>query len=208
MNHKPKALGLAFLAVVALGVLSTSTASAGEFHSEGSHSVISGSQVGEEVLTVSAGTVKCKEATYSGTQSTATATTLKVTPTYSECTAFGFVNATIDTNGCEFKLSGDNQNVAIVCPAGKAITVTAFNCEVTIVEQETTGIGVTYTDHIIGTTRHIGVSWHLSIEYIQHSKSFPGCSGHTTLLAGGTWSAESTIKCYSIGTVQIRCWRS
>jgi hypothetical protein len=206
MKCKLRNLGLALLAVMAMGALSSSAASAGEFHSEsGTETVIKGSQVGTDVITVNAGTVKCSEVTYAGTQAGATATTVKVTPTYSECTAFGFVNTKIDTNGCEFELSGDNGSVKIICPAGKAITVTAFNCEVTIFGQEVHEV-LTYTNYGVASTRHIGTNWHLSIKYIQHSKSFPGCSGHTTTFSG-TWSSASTIRCYTLAGVQIGCWR-
>src|SRR5690242_11310177 len=79
MNRKLKALGLALFAVLALGAFSASAAMAGDFHSETStDTVIKGSQVGTDVFTVNAGTVKCNEATYAGNQSGATATTVKV----------------------------------------------------------------------------------------------------------------------------------
>lgn len=205
MKHTLKAWGLALFAVLAMGALSASPASAGDFHSElSTDTVIKGEQIGTDVLTVNAGTVKCNEAKYTGNQSGATATTTKVTPEYTECTAFGFINTNIDSKQCTYEFSGDNNDVVIACPAGEPITVTAFNCWVTISSQTTKSTGVTYINTGAGTTRHVRSTESLEVHVVQHSKSFPGCSGGTSF---GKWTKEKTTKCFSTAGAQVGCWR-
>jgi hypothetical protein len=204
MTRKFKALGLALFAVLAMSALSASAASAGEFHSEAAHTILSGSQLGEDIFTVTAGTVKCKEATYSGTQSSATATTVTVKPTYTECTAFTFVNTTIDTNGCEYEFSGDDNKVNIVnCTS--ALTVTAFNCYVTVGNQK--GLeSVTYTNEGKTTSRDVKVKVGINnVTYTQESKSFPGCSNGT--MNNGSYTGEATVRGFNTENVQVGVWR-
>lgn len=204
MMGKLKAIGPAIAMVAAVAALSPATALAGEFHSEGAHSVISGSLVGESKWTFNAGTVTCQEATYSGTLSAATSTTTKVTPSYSGCKAFGFVNTTIDVNGCQYEFSGDNANMDIICPKSP-MTVTAFNCWVTIVTYYVFDEDVIYTNYGVGSSRHISDNLHIETKYIQHSKTFPGCSNGT--FTNGTFSETITTRCRTLFGVQLGCWR-
>jgi hypothetical protein len=218
MNRKLKALGLALVAVFALAAMSAATASAEEFHSETAHTTYTGAQVAEDIFTVNAGTVKCKKAEYAGTQSVATSKEATVSPTYKECTAFGFVNTTIDVNGCGYiftrtPVNGDESSIHIECPAGNSIVVTAFNCEVTVPAQTLSG-GVTYTNEGAGTTRSIIVDVNLTgITYIQHSKSFPGCktegttgAGATSLFHDGTYSGSATITGANTASEHVGIW--
>jgi hypothetical protein len=50
----------------------------------------------------------------------------------------------IDTNGCSYRFDSNGNNVDIICGANP-ITVTAFNCWVTVGSQEIIG-PVTYTN--------------------------------------------------------------
>lgn len=202
MHLKLKALCLVIFAAMAIGVVSAPAASAGYFHSEGAETVIQGSKVETDVLTLNAGTVKCNGVTYSGEQYTATATTIKVTPSYTECTAFGFVNAPIDVNGCTFEYSADNGNTVIDCGASP-MTITAFSCQVTITDQTTSG--TTYSNIGSGAERQIHTSAHRKIHYHQHSKSFPGCSSGTR--TDGTWVSTSIIRCLDKFWSWRGCWR-
>jgi hypothetical protein len=201
MNRKLKALGLSLVAVFALSAMMAVAASAAEFKSEVSHTSLSGSQLGTDVFTTNAGTVKCNEATYAGTSAEQNSTKASVTPTYTECTAFGFVNTKIDTNGCEYQFTtGSPNSVHIVCPAGQSIVVTAFNCEVTVPAQTISG-GITFDNEGSGKTMDVRVTVSLTgITYIQHSKSFPGCktegtagAGATSLFHDGTYTGEATV---------------
>src|SRR6187200_367988 len=112
MNHKFKAFGLALIAVAAMAI-SASAATAASFHSEVSSTTLSGGQLGEDVLTANAGSVTCSEVSYSGAQASTTSETATVTPSYSGCKAFGFINSLIDVNGCGFTF---NSGVQISCP--------------------------------------------------------------------------------------------
>jgi hypothetical protein len=212
MNRKFRAFGLAFAAVIAMAAFS-GTASAAEFHSEVAHTQISGTQIGTDVFTVNAGTVKCTEATYSGTQTTGvTSSEVTVLPKYGGCTAFGFVNTPIDVNGCHYTFTPNaNPYVHINC-GEKFLTVTAFNCEVTVPSQ-TVQSGVTYTNEGAGTSRDVRVKVNLTgITYIQHSKNFPGCNTRgtnneeTTAFHDGTYTGEATIKGANTAGAQVGIW--
>src|SRR3982751_6135024 len=113
---------VAVVLVMATMALPTA-ASATEFHSEASHTLYVGSQIGEVVLPVNAGTLRCAEVNTSVTGTSATNTTLKSgTATFTECKAFGFVNATADLNGCEFEANADTNEVNVV----NCVTAAAF----------------------------------------------------------------------------------
>ncbi|HEX7278555.1 MAG TPA: hypothetical protein VF255_02920 [Solirubrobacterales bacterium] len=216
MNRKLKALGLALVAVFAMSALSAASASAVEFHSSVAHTELRGEQhAGEDTFTVNAGTVRCSHATYTGTETSATATTQSVTPAYTGCKAFGFVNTTIDTNGCSYRFDSNGNNVDIICP-GNPITVTAFNCWVTVGSQENLGT-VTYTNVAGQTTKNekeevIGVHEDdvtvdvniTGIKYTQHSKSFPGCTNGT--FTNGTYTGSATVRGFNTAGEQVDIW--
>jgi hypothetical protein len=210
MNRKLKALGLALVAVLAMGALSASAASAENFHSESAtDTVIKGSQVGQDVFVFNAGTVKCNEATYAGEQKGATATSVKVTPTYTECTAFGFVNTKIDSAQCTYEFSSDNNNVVISCPSAEPLTVTAFNCWVAL-HSQTLG-GISYNNTGAGNSRDIDLGTNVTgISYSQHSKAFPGCNNNKTeqSYTNGTYTAGTTVQGFTTGGTQVGIWRS
>lgn len=199
MNRKLKMLGLVLIGVCAIVGMSASSASATvRWTFIDGHDFAEASQIGTDVLTVGAGTVKCNEATFAGTSAAVSTSELSLAPTYKECTAFGFVNATIDTNGCSYNLTVAATNALhINCPANP-ITITAFNCEVTLPSQTISG-GITYHNSGSATTMDVLETEELSgITYIQHSKSFPGCSTAgtgtaTSLFHNGTLSSQKTI---------------
>jgi hypothetical protein len=64
MTRKIEALGLALVALLALSVVGASAASAAEFHSTSSHTLLSAGQTTEESFTVGSGfgAIKCKTA--------------------------------------------------------------------------------------------------------------------------------------------------
>ncbi len=159
MSRNLKVLGLALVAVLALTALVGSTAQAnenGKFTAATYPSTSSGIDTGTHEFTAAGGSVKCSHGTFSGTSSEAS-TTQTITPVYEECTAFGFVGATVTMNGCDymFHLTGTgaggsyNGNVDIVCPTGKEITVDAGPCTIHIPGQN--GLGaVTFTNATSG----------------------------------------------------------
>jgi hypothetical protein len=206
MIHKLKTIGVALAAVMAFAAISASAASAAnEFHSAVAHTSLSGEQVGEDVFTTNAGTVRCKKATYTGTNSTATSKHQVVAPAYSECTAFGgFLNATIDTNGCTYTFTVSAfpaGSVAIVCPEGKSIEVTTFACDVKVGSQ--TRPGITYTN-VAGPPKHVTVDVSITgLTYTQTSTNFPGCTGGNGTFTNGTYTGKATVKGFDTAGTQV-----
>lgn len=202
MVLKIKTISLAIFAALALGAL---PASAAEFHSEQLHTEIKGSaHAGEDVATFNAGTWRCNEVTYSGTTTTATASTITVVPTYSKCTAFGFVGAVWHINGCGYQFQTEAGTVnpvtgsgagktAIECPAGAALTLTVPGvCEVKIGAQgPIAGITYTNTGAHSGTGRDLTLDMNMTgIVYTQVNKGF--CANGT--FANGTYKGSATVQ--------------
>jgi hypothetical protein len=211
MNRKLKAFGLVLVAVFAMSALSAATASAELFHA-GEHGTVIGENVGEEVFTTNAGTVKCKTAKYTGTSTTNTPGSQIVTPQYSSCTAFGFVNTTIDVGTCQYRFNtpvNTTSTVDIINCGANGVVVTAFNCEVTIPNQS--GLSHVVWENVAGTSpHHIRANVTISgITYIQHSKSFPGCNTAgtngtpTSLFHDGTYHGTNTVKAFNTKGVQV-----
>jgi hypothetical protein len=140
MNRSFKATGLALIAICAV---STAGAQAKTFHSETQITSYEGSQVGTNVMTTTAGTIKCKKATFVGESfgiesggSNWTVEIIELKPTYGECTAFGQA-ATVTTTGCryEFNANGSLNQLWACENGGIVVHVPAGNCKVTIPNQ-------------------------------------------------------------------------
>jgi hypothetical protein len=206
MNRKLKVIGLAIAAVMALAAF-LGPAAAAEFHSEVAHTQISGSQIGSDSFTGNAGTWKCSELTYIGTQATeATSSEITATPKFGGCTAFGFIGATIDVNGCDYRFTPNaNPYLHIVCPT-KPIEVTTATCTITFPAQ-TVNSGVTYTNERAGTTRDLRVKFSMTgLSYTQDNKAFPNCPGGAGTFSNGTYSGEATIKGANTAATQVGIW--
>lgn len=182
MTRKFKSLGLVLAAVFAMSALGVSAASAAEFHSAKAPTTISGTQSSSHVFTTNAGTVTCKTATFSGTQSTTTATTVQLTPTYSSCTAFGFINVPIDVNGCSYTFTSHGATT-VDCPSGKAFEITAPGCT-TKVGPQTFASGMTYTT--VGSTPSRSISASTNISGITYDE----CG---TIRTNGTYKGTTSI---------------
>jgi len=80
------------------------------------------------------GSIECQN-TFKGSLAEAS-TTLRLAATYTECKAFGFINATVNPEGCEFVLHNPEKvgtdeyesSIALDCPAGKSLKVTVSTC--------------------------------------------------------------------------------
>jgi len=147
-----KSLGLALVAMAAMSAVVASASQASEYTCSAYECLATGSNTaGNETFTTPGGTVQCnshytveKEGTTNATGITGPTTTVTVTPTYTGCKAFGFVNATVNMMGCDYVFhSGSlivagryNNSVSIVCPAGSGpITITAGTCVVDVPAQ-------------------------------------------------------------------------
>jgi hypothetical protein len=196
MTRNLKALGLALVAVFAVSVVGASAASAAtEFHAEKAPVTLTGSQhAGEDVFTTDAGNVSCENASYAGSQATATALTSSAVATYTGCHATFGLNASIDVNGCQYIFHADTKKVDISCAAGKVIAVTAPGCEITVGSQ--TGLSsATFTNVGAGTTREITIDVGLAgIKYEEHNKGFfPTCKFNTVATTNGTYNGAALV---------------
>lgn len=202
MSRNLKVLGLALVAALALTALVGSTAQAnenGKFTAASYTSTGSGIDTGTHEFTAAGGSVKCSHATFSGTSSAAS-TTQTITPVYEECTAFGFVGATVTMNGCDylFHLTGTgaggsyNGNVDLVCPENKEVTIDAGPCTIHIPGQ--TGLGpVSFTNGTSGglsdITNHANVN---NIEGTLVKNNFL-CFFTAGPFTGGKYTGTTTI---------------
>lgn len=168
-----KVLGLAFVAMFAVSAVTAAVASADDFTAEKYPVTLTGKNLAaNDQFIMTTGTVNCKTASYTGTVSAAT-TRVVVTPSYSNCTAFGFP-AIIDVNGCRYEFNigaGTTGDADIGCDIGTAITVTAISagtvkCNVFISGQTLITGTMTYSNTGSGTTREVVVNASLSgIDY-------------------------------------------
>jgi len=145
MTHKLKGFGLVLAAAVALFAVSASTASALKYTA--SSYPVTGtaeSPLGNDTFKTEAGTVECKshfEGSLGAAQST-----LTVKAKYTNCRAFGFLEATVNMAGCSYEFttpaetSVDNYAASMHVRCGaEPITITSGTCKLTIGEQSPTG---------------------------------------------------------------------
>jgi hypothetical protein len=181
MKRNLKALGLMLAAVFAMSALGATAASAAEFHAASAPVTINGTQSTGHQFKTDAGTVTCKVATFTGTQSSKTSATVTMTPTYKECTAFGFINVPIHTNGCAYIFNA-NGNTEVECPAGKTFEITAPGCTTKVGPQSITG-GNTFTNNAGKTQITVDTDITGKIAYNE-------CGSATT---GGTYTGGTTV---------------
>ena len=125
MKHL-KTIGLAILAIVAVSAVSgVASASAAEFHASAVGVAISGEQVEAHKFTLTGSSITCKVAKFTGKTEALNSTTQKVHPEYSECTAFGFLGATVNTEGCIYNFHTQTGTTDLESCTKGAIIVTA-----------------------------------------------------------------------------------
>jgi len=204
MSRNLKALGLGLVAVFAMSAVMASAASAEgtfKFKSEGTPTKLSGKQhAGNDVFTPHTGGVSCNEATYAGEQVGTEVSEVTVTPTYSECKAFGLFNVPITTNGCRYTLNAGTKtgttfagSVSIACPAGKIIEIEAPGCTTTVGSQSNIG-GITLTNIGAGATREITVDINIiALKYEEHRPFFGICATNTVPTTGANYIGSAVI---------------
>jgi hypothetical protein len=202
MTRALKTSGMVLAAVLVMSAAATSTAFAGKFKSESAPVTITGSQVEANVITTTAGTVKCTTATYAGTVAVTETSEIELQPSFSGCTAFGFpahIHASCKVKG-KISINTTTGEVDFVCLVGQKITVTAttssvnstLKCTLEIPAQTNVGT-VTYSNTGAGATREILVSLNLSGINYTHTKG----SG-----LGACTSGSSSTGTYK-GSVQL-----
>jgi len=186
MTRNLKALGLALVAVFAMSALVAGVASAAEFHSEVETTTIKASQSNTHLFKTTAGEVTCLSATFEGKQTTKTASSITVTPTYKEChiNFFGSkVSATVNMNGCDYTLYAAG-TADITCPTKEA-EVVAAGCTIKVAGQ--TGLSsVSYSN----IAKHIDINASLGGIKYSHSGFTCGTGSGTAGTYNGTTTAE------------------
>jgi hypothetical protein len=176
----------------------------GEFHSEASHTTWSGAQAVANTMTFNVGSWKCENVSYSGTSQTATGGTVLLTPGFSQCNVFGFINAVHDMNGCQYQFHAGTNGMDIVCPEGKSIGITTTICDVTLPSQNGR-TEVSYANAGSGASRDVTIDLAVTgLEYTQKFKTFPGCTNGT--FTNGTLSGSITLKGLNTSGVQVGAW--
>jgi hypothetical protein len=170
MTRNLKNLGILVGALLAFCSLVASTASAhvpGRFTLEQDTTTVTGVGVeGGSTFTVTGNTVTCSTEEFHGHVSTpandTSATSITITPTYTGCTAFGFVGAKVTGFGhygeaerCDYTFTAEKK-VDLRCPAGRDVTIDAGTCIVHVPAQNELSFFTPTTDtkEVVGIRKH------------------------------------------------------
>jgi hypothetical protein len=215
MIRKIKAIGLALVAVLAMGAVLAGGAQAepttDEFTAQdGTYpEAFHGSNgVGQEKFITEAGTVECAS-TFTGEAAEASQTVV-VYPHYTSCRAFGFLSATVNATPCDYLFHITTKTaehtydgtVDVTCETGKTITITASTCEATVGPQN--GLSNVHFRTTTGTPNDIDVTAEVTgIAYTVTKDGF-GCpfSG-TGAKTGGKYESVSPTTMTSSNGIDI-----
>jgi len=204
MIRNLKALGLALVAVFALSALAASVSSADTFTSATSTTILTGETDGASETIIKSqpeggANLKCKHASYAGTQSGTAVTSVRVHPKYSECEIEGIGAATFDTQGCDYLLTGTTTNedatTKIECTTGSEILMTSSLCVLHFGSQEPLG-GVHYTNLATSPTT---VTVTTTVTGVHFTKTAGPGGNFCFLVPGGTegvFSDKTIVKGY------------
>ena len=131
MTRKLKTLGVALVAVFALTAVMASAASAASYTSSSYPTTATAtSAAGNDVITTEGGSVECASH-FEGTLSAASSE-WTITPTYTNCVAFGFVEASM--TGCKMKITASSTTSSTYHFTGTCTIITS-TCHITISPQ-------------------------------------------------------------------------
>lgn len=167
----PTKTGIALLALLALGGVASSAATASTFQSALSPVRIFGAQdpVAKHKFTVDELPVQCGVFELIAAAVTTPANTVTLTPKFGECSVFNFAvgSSEVSTGGCSYELmqpTGLEGKFALRCPSGKALRFYASGwfseCEVLI--PETFGIAKISYSNNGGSPEKVGADFSLS----------------------------------------------
>jgi hypothetical protein len=132
------------MAVLALtATVGVSSASAKEFHSAAG-TALSSAIINPHVFNVTGAETVCNNVSFNGTAAASgTSVTIKAKPSYSNCKAFGFLSATVNTAGCEYEFNANTNTTNLENCTNGGINVVITGCSSFVPNQ--TGInGVTF----------------------------------------------------------------
>lgn len=199
MIRNLKALGLALVAVLALGAITASSALAA-FEAEGTPVRVTRSANNTQEFTYNEGVVtKCTTVGGSGEQAISPSEDFRFNPTLSGCTfpAFG-ATAEVSMNGCGYTftsaMGSTSMSTHIACPEGQSIDITVKTfgstlCDLHIAPQ-TPGGTIAASNVGSGTTREFKIS--LNVNGISGTRTGSSLCGPATSTTG-TYSGEVNL---------------
>ncbi len=202
--RKLRTLGVALVAVVALGVVMASAAQASKFTASEYPATITGEQEAGQInrLTIGSNYFQCGTGNYHGTMTEASST-LTTTIDITGCeTSFG-TEATVDNNGCDYLLHSGAEvtpdvfsaTLDLVCPVEKEVTITLGLCTIHIKPQKGLG-GVILTNKTEGTRKDVTVDTSIQLEAnVTNVFLCPLTTGVQTVTTDG----KDTYKAYKDG---------
>jgi len=130
MTRNIKALGLTLVAMLALGAVIASAASALTVTAAKYTAAISATQTNVNTLSNGIRSVSCSEASLTGSIAKAEEV-VEITPVYGGCTGNGNTTATVNANGCTYTLrptvahteTTGTGTISVHCPEGKRILI-------------------------------------------------------------------------------------
>jgi hypothetical protein len=190
-----------FAAALLLSAVVAATASAEtlHFYAESLPATLSGSSK-EETLTTTVGTISCKEATYSGSQTEQGQASVEITPSYVGCT-LGLQSVEFSANSCKYRLvggelEGGNREgtLDVVCPEGKQMTFVVKASGITTctidLPAQTGRKTVTYTN-VEGTPIKLEAAF--NIENLKYSHTAGSGLGACATGSAETGSLKETV---------------
>ncbi|HWO83816.1 MAG TPA: hypothetical protein VNM38_08525 [Solirubrobacterales bacterium] len=144
------------------------------------------------VFNTEGGSIQCKKATFTGSASGATSA-LALSPTYSECNAFGFTTSTVVTmNGCSYVYNASTMDIS--CPGENSISVTTAACTMSIPAQ--TGLSsVSYANTAAAGRQAISINHNITgLKYTITKDGFACPFGGTGTRTSGTYSGRTLLQ--------------
>lgn len=199
------------IAVAILAFSATASLAQAKFMTTGNvTSVVLGTQIGTNVLSVEGNKASCTTTRLESPGVASPASVVTVHPTYESCTIFGFVGSTITTTGCDYKLAGGATELSpdkftgameIVCEAGKSIVIVAGTCEVTIGGLQFLS-EMTFTDNTAASPKDVVLKWNEALVVVNKVKDGFLCPLGGTGSTNGVLTGESTMKAFE-GFTQV-----
>jgi hypothetical protein len=199
MTRKFKALGVAFVALLAMGAVSALTApgaSAAKFKCDVQPCTVTAEKDPENPphFVIGTGlTVSCEEEKLEGTSELAETDALTVTPTWAKCTS-SVGSATVKVNHCDLKLTSETINshgeIHIGCVGEEKIELTTGGCTVKVGPQKVTGANYKNIPASGGKPRHVTATVTSPLTYTKSGLTCGFVSG------AAEFKGSYTVKCY------------
>jgi hypothetical protein len=219
-----KVLGVALVAVFAMGALASSAMALPVIELEAGHNnaILMGNQAEgtHDTLNIEGSNVTCNTAVYNQNTPTANGATNGVLhPEYSNCTAFGFIGATINTSNCNYRgmASGtqdaemfyNSGEIEIICNTGTGININGGGCSVTITPQTiSSGIKFSNMTPVNPTNEKMDFTIHFINAPVTgihvNSSNFP-CNLKVGLNKNGTLNGTTTVRCTDPALTFVGC---